>query len=268
MLWVFILVVLILGFWWRAYRLFRSRSPGAPFVVGHRGAAASAPENTLAGLREGRRQLAFWLEVDVRRTADDELVLLHDATLDRTTNGSGCIELSTWADVQQLDAGSWFAAAFAGEPVPRLEAALRYAVAEDVKLVVEVKEPARYPGIGRQLTELIETCAAASHVVVISFAGDWLARFKARTPGLETGALYGPSDRVPTKTRHEYVDVHWRRVLGDPTLVFRLHRRQRRVFVYTVDRVWLMVLLGWLGVDGITSNRPGSWPGRSKQEPR
>jgi len=258
--WFIFLALLGIPLWVNACRWFRSRPLGEPFVVGHRGAAASAPENTVAGLHEGRRQQARWLEVDVRRTADGELVLLHDATLDRTTNGHGRIELTSWDEVRQLDAGSWFAEAFAGEPVPTLTAALRFAVIEHITLVVEVKEPARYPGIGQQLVAAATTENAEDRVVVISFDIDWLDRYKKRSPHLKTGALYGWRRNVPIHTPHEYVDVHWGRVFIDPTLVYRLHRRRHRVIVYTVDQVWLMEIIHWLGVDGITSNRPERWP--------
>src|SRR5437764_8171860 len=98
-----------------------------PPVIGHRGAAASAPENTLAGLRRAKALGCTWVEFDVRLTADGALVLCHDARLDRTTDRTGRVAAQSLATVRQCDAGSRFGPAFAGEPVPTLGEALAFA---------------------------------------------------------------------------------------------------------------------------------------------
>src|SRR5947199_1375723 len=95
-----------------------------PPVIGHRGAAAYAPENTLAGLRRARALGCEWVEFDVRLTGDGALVLCHDARLDRTTDGSGLISAMTLAAIRDRDAGVRFGAEFAGERVPTLGEAL------------------------------------------------------------------------------------------------------------------------------------------------
>lgn len=89
-------------------------------IVSHRGAAAIAPENTLAATRIAIEQGADFIEVDLQLTSDREVVLMHDPDLDRTTNGHGRVSDRTLAEVRSLDAGSWFAKSFAGEPVPTL----------------------------------------------------------------------------------------------------------------------------------------------------
>ena len=97
---------------------------GLTRVVGHRGAALRAPENTLAGFREAARLGAGWVELDVMLTQDGVPVVIHDETLDRTTDRRGRVEATPWPELAAADAGSWFAAAYAGERVPRLEEAL------------------------------------------------------------------------------------------------------------------------------------------------
>src|SRR5579862_3004583 len=102
--------------------------PRLPPVIGHRGAAARAPENTLAGLRRAHALGCRWVEFDVRLTADGVPVLCHDSRLDRTTDGTGVIAEETLAAVRRCDAGLRFSPEFAGEPVPTLAEALSLAV--------------------------------------------------------------------------------------------------------------------------------------------
>jgi len=92
-----------------------------PPIIGHRGAALVAPENTLAGLRAAAAAGARWVEVDAKLSADGVVVLMHDDTLDRTTNGSGLVAKQDYATLATLDAGSWFAPAFAGACIPTLQ---------------------------------------------------------------------------------------------------------------------------------------------------
>ena len=110
---------------WQAWRRGgRSSLPGLQPVIGHRGAAARAPENTLAGLRRARELGAAWVEFDVMLTADRVPVLIHDETLERTTTGRGEVARHTAAEIRALDAGGWFAPEFAGERVPTLAEAV------------------------------------------------------------------------------------------------------------------------------------------------
>src|SRR6266849_1522640 len=92
-----------------------------PRIIGHRGAALAAPENTLAGFCMAAALNVEWVEFDVRLTSDDRCILLHDDTLDRTTNGHGPASRLTFDEVRRLDAGTWFGPDFAGQPVPSLE---------------------------------------------------------------------------------------------------------------------------------------------------
>ena len=117
-----------------------------PRIIGHRGAAKAAPENTLAGLREARRQGATWVEVDAKLTADNAIILLHDDLVDRTSNGKGAAAQMTFAEIRALDAGSWLAPAFAGVQVPTLEETVRELIALGLNCNFEIK-----PCSGREL---------------------------------------------------------------------------------------------------------------------
>ncbi len=108
-------------------------------VIGHRGAAARAPENTLAGLRRAKQLGCAWVEFDVRLTGDGALVLCHDGRLERTTTGHGRISAQTLGAIRRCDAGSWFAAEFLGEIVPTLDEALRLAAKLGLSVNIEIK---------------------------------------------------------------------------------------------------------------------------------
>src|SRR5215471_15400951 len=113
-------------------------SGGRPYVIGHRGAMGHAPENTFASFRKGFELGAPLLELDVHLSADGQLVVIHDETVDRTTNGSGRVADMSTAEIRRLDAGSWFGCAFAGEPVPMLSEVLQWMHGR-VGLVIELK---------------------------------------------------------------------------------------------------------------------------------
>lgn len=123
-----------------------------PRLVGHRGAAATAPENTLASLRQAHAEGATWVEFDVKLTADDIPILMHDDRLGRTTNGQGKVAKTRMEDLQMLDAGNWFGPAFAGETVPTLRAALELCADLALGINIELKP---CPGRAEQTTKIV-----------------------------------------------------------------------------------------------------------------
>lgn len=110
-----------------------------PNIIGHRGACGHAPENTLASMRKAHELGIGWVEFDVMLTADEEAILMHDITLDRTTNGHGEIANTRLAQIVSLDAGSWFAPQFAGERVPTFKAMLDCAIQLNLQMNIEIK---------------------------------------------------------------------------------------------------------------------------------
>ena len=128
----------------------RSRD-GRPFICGHRGARVHAPENSLAGFAMAAEMGADIIELDVRLTSDGALAIIHDATVDRTTNGTGRVADLSWDEVRALDAGKGFGAAFKGQRVPALGKVLEWERGR-VYLAIEVKEP---PPLGAGVLERI-----------------------------------------------------------------------------------------------------------------
>ncbi len=110
-----------------------------PKIIGHRGAAAYAPENTLEGFHTAADMGVEWVECDVKLTKDHIPILFHDDTLERTTNGSGPVAERTYDEIRQLEAGSWFSDGFAGITIPTLEEALEVLIERDMGLNLEIK---------------------------------------------------------------------------------------------------------------------------------
>ncbi len=162
---------------------------GFVHVCGHGGHSIGAPENTLAALRAARAAGATTAEIGLVLTKDDAIVLAHDLTLDRTTNGQGAIAARTAAEIAALDAGSWFGAEFAGERMPTLPEVLEFAKAEGLGLVAEIKERFRVERLVERLAELIEATGARDDVLLISFDHVDLRRAKERIPRLRTEGI-------------------------------------------------------------------------------
>ncbi len=156
-----------------------------PPVVGHRGAAAHAPENTLVSIREAARFGAKAVEIDVALTADLAPVLMHDPLLDRTTDGKGHLDERTLAELVKLDAGAWFDRRFAGEPVPELAATLALVVDLNLGLNVELKPvPGHDVATARVVMAMLARLwpAGRPRPVVSSFSVMALAAARALAP--------------------------------------------------------------------------------------
>ena len=161
-------------------------------VIGHRGAAARAPENTLAGLRRARALGCEWVEFDVRLTGDGALVLCHDARLDRTTDGSGLISAMTLAAIRDRDAGIRFGAEFAGERVPTLGEALDLAADIGLSANIEIKaERGRdYATAAAVAGALRERRGNEPAVLVSSFLPAAVAAMRALAPQVPRALLF------------------------------------------------------------------------------
>ncbi len=258
-MWILIGLVIVLALWIGLHIAFRDQPIIGPYLVAHRGAAGLAPENTLAAVRLGLDHGAECVEIDIQQTKDGKLIVLHDAAVDRTTNGQGAAADLTWNTISRLDAGSWFGKAFAGESVPLLDQVLELIAPTEATLVIEVKEPERSPGITGNLIDSLRRFNAVQRVMVISLNHEWLSEFNHLAPDVATGMIFSwPRSK---EAGHETVlfDYRWTSVLIAPALVRRVHRQGRQIGVWTVDHVWQMKLMRWLGVDAVTSNRPDRW---------
>jgi glycerophosphoryl diester phosphodiesterase len=232
-------------------------------IIAHRGASGHAPEHTFAAYDRAAAMGADYLEQDLQMTADGALVVLHDETLDRTTDGSGRVDAHTLAEVAALDAGRWFAPEFAGERVPTLDAVLsRYGHAQ--RYYIETKAPG--DGMEEQLVALldrhglIEPAAAAWQVVIQSFSADSLRLVQKLEPRLPLIQLIG--DRAPgllerlDEVREYAAGIGPSRRLVDARLVAGAHARGLAVHPWTFNTREEHEQALALGVDGAFSNFP------------
>ncbi len=204
------------------------RWPG-PESVAHRGSVHLAPENTLAALEAAIALGASRAEIDVRTTRDGVLVLMHDSTVDRTTNGSGALSEMTAEAVARLDAGSWFGPRFAGELVPTLRSTLEHIrgrIAPDLDL--KDAEPAAVVALLREL-DMLEGATV--------FARDWddVRELVRLAPGLSVRPSIPSAHGLETLTSAldpPIVNIDWRNF--SPELVTRIHQQGRLAFVNTL----------------------------------
>ena len=158
-------------------------------VIAHRGFSSRAPENTLAAIREAISIGADMAEIDVTLSSDEEIVVIHDETLQRTTNGSGLVSQFTLAELKDLDAGSWFGPRFAGERIPTLDEVLR-TVNGKILLNIEIKSEAVEGGIAARVVETVQRHEMKDQVVISSFSPTALEQVHSLAPQFTTAVLH------------------------------------------------------------------------------
>lgn len=214
--------------------------------IGHRGAAGHAPENTLRAIQQGIALGVDFVEIDVRRTADGALVILHDETVNRTTDGKGRIERLSLQEIKALNAGN-------NETIPTLEDALK-AVAGRAGLLLELK----VKGMAQQAVEAVQRVAFTDPVIYASFLHDELIQVRTFAPNAPLMALFGrlPRNPVVSAVRHGASHVGLRHDTATHRLVDACHRAGLLVCVYTADNPRDIQHGLSLGVDGVISNYP------------
>lgn len=229
-------------------------------IIGHRGAARHAPENTLASMKKAALLGAKWVEFDAKLTADGKVILLHDDTLDRTTTGKGPAAKQTAVQLDHLDAGSWFSADYASEKIPSLEAVIDCLKTLGVGANVEIKPcPGREEETGRAVATLLQKQWPKSlpAPILSSFKADALAGAQAVAPMLERAYLL---DRDFGEWRDhcrrlKCTGLHvWHGSVTGPEMVQEARKAGLVVRVYTVNNLArARLLLDW-GVAGIVTD--------------
>jgi glycerophosphoryl diester phosphodiesterase len=233
-----------------------------PPIIGHRGACAYAPENTLESIRTAADMGCKWVELDVKLTRDGVPIIFHDETLDRTTNGSGNVAERNWEDINQLEAGSWFADSFSGIRIPTLEETLEILIDLDMGLNLEIK-----PCPGRE----IETAEVALDVL----SRVWDDHDNLLISSFQHVSLETAQDMAPDWSRalllwHEDMPADWKALadhldvatvnisdqLASRDFIEEIIDFKKSVLVYTINDFQRARQLQAWGVDSMFTDMP------------
>jgi len=233
---------------------------GDVLSIAHRGNSMFAPENTLAAFyaAQGKADL---VETDARVSSDGKLVIMHDATVDRTTDGIGAISSMTLAELKLLDAGSWFASQFVGERIPLLAEMVTNTLLFAVPLIEQKT------GSASAYVSELQRLGAITNIVLQSFDWNFLAAVHALEPTIPLCALGSgtlSTTTLTTITNTGARTVAWEKASVTPALISLVHDWGLSLFVWTVDNSAEIQNFINLGVDGIISNDPASVRGRQQ----
>ncbi|MCD4832111.1 MAG: hypothetical protein K8R02_09980 [Anaerohalosphaeraceae bacterium] len=225
-------------------------------VVAHRGYSAIAPENTIAAF-DACYGYADMVEFDVHSSLDSVLVVMHDETVDRTTNGTGLVSSFTLTELKALDAGSWFSSEFAGEQIPTLQ--------ESIEAILPAMTPCieRKAGTAQQYIDLLETMGVIDDVVIISFSESFLNDVLAINTDVKLGLLRNAAVDDPTldsmivRLKTNGIDIlDWKHSNLDANDIKKIKSVGLEVYVWTVNDANTMEDLIDVGVEGITTDQP------------
>lgn len=230
-------------------------------VVGHRGACGYAPENTIASLHKAQALRIKWVEFDIMLTHDNEAVVIHDTTLNRTTNGHGNVHHITYAKLKTLDAGSWFAKEFAGEHISTLQEFLQYLNKHHMSINVEIKPTrGREEATAKKVVKILEHFwpCHAGRLLVSSFSSIALATVAHVNPDLPLGYL---TDKWHKNWQHKLdefncvsLNINYKALT--PARVALVKETGRLLLAYTVNNPKTAAKLFAWGVDAVFSDYP------------
>ncbi|PON16703.1 hypothetical protein C2W62_17030 [Candidatus Entotheonella serta] len=233
-------------------------------TIAHRGASGSHPENTLAAYVKAVELGADRIELDVQCTRDHEVVTIHDATVDRTTDGTGYVRDFTLPEIKTLDAGNWFSPVFQHERVPTLNEIMATLKPTSVQLCIEIKgqNATEAQAIVSRTIEVIEAHEMLERCVITSFIPAALSQTKRRQPLLVTAL--DPNADVAFTARElctQVMDVGGDILLQRYTwlsrqLVDDVHTQGIPIWAWTVNEVQAMHMMLSLSIDGIMTDHP------------
>jgi len=232
----------------------------APLVIAHRGASDCAPENTMSAFRKALTLGADAIELDTQLSADGEVMVFHDASLDRTTNGSGPLSSFSSCDLRKLDAGVYFGPDFIGEKIPFMHEVL-CELGQSLRINIELKNLSKpFNSLPDRVIELVRKHHVEGQILLSSFNPLALVRAKQRSPELPVALLV--SGREPRWMRIFLEGIlqldafHPHHKLLNTQVVEAHHKRSRLVNAWTVDDAERMLVLWEWGVDGVITNKP------------
>lgn len=237
-----------------------TRKASKPIVVGHRGFCSAAPENTLISFKKAIEQKVDMIECDVHKSKDGHLVILHDGTVDRTTNGTGSVEDMDLADIKKLDAGSKFSLEFAGEQIPTFEELLDLIQKSNLGMIIEIKG---WKSIEKEVVDLVHSYKLSDRVIIGSFNPEVGPNVKKADPEIPVMLLTMGDHKFSTTEAESIVQSVKNAegtILGinyeciSPELVDAVHKAGFILDAWTVNTKSDIIAIQKMGVEIITSN--------------
>lgn len=227
-----------------------------PLIEAHRGDSSNAPENTLAAFRRALGSGVHSIELDVHPAMDGTLMVIHDDTVNRTTDGSGYVWDMAVDELLRLDAGAKFDRTFAGEKIPRLSDVLEMVVPTPVLLNVEIKATPAGALVPQNVARLLRRFGKEREYIVSSFDLSSLLRVRAIAPEIALALIGNGPEVLASARRHGFPWIHCNYRTVDKGLVTAAHGHGVRVAVWTVNHPDMLPYWRALGVDKICTNRP------------
>ncbi|MGE7659568.1 glycerophosphodiester phosphodiesterase [Bacillus altitudinis] len=230
------------------------------YIIAHRGSSSAAPENTIAAFDVAVEQGADYIELDVQMTMDQHVVVIHDDTVDRTTNGNGLVKSYTLDQLKKLDAGSWFDQQYTNERIPTLQEILeRYS--QRIGILIEIKHPKRQIGIEKAVARIINRFAYSRHIMIQSFDVHALQRIKAFAPSLRTALIIKPDVFKLTKrkltTYSSFANgLNMKKTMINKWWIDRIHSFGMEVFIWTVKDQKTADRIKKYPIDGVVTDNP------------
>ena len=223
------------------------------WITGHRGASGHAPENTLVAIETALLMGADSIEIDVQLSADGAVVLMHDATLDRTTDGSGYVSELSLTRLKEYDAGSWYGPKFRGEPIPTLPEVLE-TVRDRARLNIELKAGGDWEELTKTVVQIIGSQGFINDSLVTSFNQKAVELVKELDDGIATGLIVDEFAASIFSGKHEILSMDFKLINDD--FLAEARRAGKEVHVWTVNREKDMLRMLNFGVAGIMTNYP------------
>ncbi|WP_170385667.1 glycerophosphodiester phosphodiesterase [Ruegeria atlantica] len=243
----------LIGLWFGQHLLARIQAPDRAEVIGHRGAAALRPENTMAAVLKAIEDGADWVEIDVQESADDVVIVAHDSDFMKLAGVNLKVWDATMEDLADIDIGSWFDPEFADERTPTLRQVLEAAKGKS-KVIIELKYYGHDVDLENRVAAIVEEMAMQDDIATMSLKYPAVQKMKSIRPDWRAGVLAATAIGDLTGLEGDFIAVN--AAMATPGLVRSVHAAGKDIYVWTVNDPLQMSAMASLGVDGLITDRP------------
>ena len=247
------IAALLFGLWMGQGLLERVQAPDHAEVIGHRGAAALRPENTMASVLKAIEDGADWVEIDVQETADDVVIVAHDSDFMKLAGVNLKVWDATMEDVAEIDIGSWFGPEYAAERTPTLRDVLSAAKGKS-KVIIELKYYGHDVDLENRVIQIVEELGMQDDVATMSLKYPAVQKMKSLRPDWRSGVLAATAIGDLSGLEGDFVAVN--AAMVTPGLIRSVHDAGKDIYVWTVNDPLQMSAMASMGVDGLITDRP------------